>query len=978
MDIYIDIGGWGGYEKSVALPIKWNSLLDERLDECILNINNVTDSIFRIGDEVKIRIYPQIELDFIIASDTSTQVPAGGNRYNHELKLIEPTKILEGIVVETLAFAQPVTSQFLPETTCVSPSIDVRSESANIPALPSNAFSATGLPTPIRAGKKFVLPAIESIIGFNMSNVKFNDNGMFSIEVIPNGETTLIAQVNGRTQALPFLPQKDITYTVVYKVAIRRDMPDQVIPFYNYNATLTYKITAKEVENLDYTIASVIDRVLDLAEPHLTSVQPKYKLDFAQHTEFENIRAPEFAFTNKTLKEILDQIGGYIHGIPRLVRGDSGELDTIRFDILGSTKEASLADSEYKYVTQILSNNIENYATEIDSVVENLACLKDEQEGDLIEPFNGGWKSTRSQEEYARITDTNMIIETTLPVYKVNKAEVYVNGNVFDITNYIVEATDYARLSSYSGAYPHSKAFALYYTLGECNIQGLNFKSKGTLVQSNEDYAITNIIKAVSGVETNGNYASLFFRVNYVPLFAARIKQRKANYKSYRSFRRTLSYNQSANIVDTRSYGENLKGVIARIGNEELMRTYVLTQAQAKLIPHIGEQWRNRHTSPFGTSWYEEYYVSSVTSEIYADHIVCVIGLSQDYNRLSQYIGIDSEWRAYEVSEKNTYKRNYIYKDVTFIGFNAPTATLNDSYCIADTDKYLQALTLTFTQEANNLPNINVATLYNYMNSSAGTVALKSTITLPVISTVFGNSLSFIFGCKDNFSAGNKSENGTNDKISGYWQTGVQYVDYYGRIDYVDFKLSVDTQFHNSYAFDLPGVDTEVKNSNTIFSTSFADSSPKLELKKNGAEIMQYSYQMDFSTYDSGAVGDLSKEIIIGPALTHNNPLVRKTRSDHSAAIYILENKIGKFQTHIDVSTPFFVLYGKRTDLITVNIAQGGKSAYMKILDLGADKSGKAWAIADVATGEILLARNVDIKVNDTIKLPYLWTTHIK
>ena len=140
MDIYIDIGGWGGYEKNVALPIKWNSLLDERLDECILNINNVTDSIFRIGDEVKIRIYPQIELDFIIASDTSTQVPAGGNRYNHELKLIEPTKILEGIVVETLAFAQPVTSQFLPETTCVSPSIDVRSESANIPALPSNAF----------------------------------------------------------------------------------------------------------------------------------------------------------------------------------------------------------------------------------------------------------------------------------------------------------------------------------------------------------------------------------------------------------------------------------------------------------------------------------------------------------------------------------------------------------------------------------------------------------------------------------------------------------------------------------------------------------------------------------------------------------------------------------------------------------------------------------------------------------------------
>lgn len=92
-----------GQNTRVALPVKWNELLDERLDEDRLSLRHEQTELYRIGAPVSIKVNDK-QKDFIISADESTEVPPGSGYYDHELSLIEPTKLLEGTVVESLTF----------------------------------------------------------------------------------------------------------------------------------------------------------------------------------------------------------------------------------------------------------------------------------------------------------------------------------------------------------------------------------------------------------------------------------------------------------------------------------------------------------------------------------------------------------------------------------------------------------------------------------------------------------------------------------------------------------------------------------------------------------------------------------------------------------------------------------------------------------------------------------------------------------
>lgn len=92
------------YSKYIVYPFKWNRLLDERLDESRISLRVVPGKrVFNQGEPVVLKSGEET-VDYIVASDASTEQPPGSNKYDHELILIEPTKILEGIPVETLTF----------------------------------------------------------------------------------------------------------------------------------------------------------------------------------------------------------------------------------------------------------------------------------------------------------------------------------------------------------------------------------------------------------------------------------------------------------------------------------------------------------------------------------------------------------------------------------------------------------------------------------------------------------------------------------------------------------------------------------------------------------------------------------------------------------------------------------------------------------------------------------------------------------
>lgn len=933
-----------GQDTVVALPIKFNSLLDERLDECRLSLRHIQQSTYDIGSQVVIKITnldgSVVTRDFILSADESVEVPVGSGYYNHELSMIEPTKILEGIVVETLTFTNNLGRTYAanPEKavrqTIISSSKlfpDTTNYLSPIPqgtALTAVSFATAFYDTIGSIIAKEEKPAILTVTSptgekFVQSCTTFED--LFKDIVIPN----IISGV----------------YTINYKFEGTWSVAGAL-----QGGPYEYEFSITAVSNYNplpkWNIRQVIERVLNLAEPHLTSVEPQFKLDPAQAVEFEKIESPEFAFTGLTLKGILDQIGGFIHGVPHLIRGESGWLDTVHYDMLGGTNPCLIGDTPY--ISEIHSQNIENYATELDSTAENLTNTLDPQEGATIEPYKGGFKTVRSEEQYSRITDGNMVIETTLPVYSVQKLEVITpDGKVGDITGYVFEGAEYGRLSSFEGNYPTSKAFAIYYSLGKNNIKGLNYKSPTVIGGAGAEYSITNIVKAATGEDISadwwkdGNYPKLAFRITYTPIFSARVLQHKPYATKGNPFERTLIYNQGANLIETRYYGENLKGVIARMGNYEITRTYRVRDLS--LIPAIGDLWMHDGF---------EYYVASVTVQTYKDFADIMVGYTRDYNRLSQYIGINSEWRAYEVSERRAFKRDMVYRDFVVIG--DPVLTDKNKLTNVDSLFYVQN---TFLQSDVGLLGKNSAALTVAGVTTTDSLGNKYKVTLPITSAVMGNTLLFNFGMKDNYSAGAKSVPDGAGKVSGYWQTDVVYSDYYGRAATLGFTLrprGEDAGFDSNIGFELPQGSHDDKRVTAPIKTNDG-----IVLDKDGSEIVRMNYQLSYVTN--------WRDLIIGPAMTRNNPMISGRKDGHAARLYILPNKVGRFATRIDTQSAVQTI-----DLDKSIIA--GEDIYFSSITPNAD--GAAWAIADMATGEILLARNTEVKSGEEIQMPYIGFTH--
>lgn len=110
------------YTHALVLPVKFGNFLDERLDEAVVSLRRTRKNQFAPLTPVEI-VYHQIEYfgkpnsksytkvrskdttqQFVIANDDATETIPGSGYYNHELYLIEVTKVSERVVVDTITF----------------------------------------------------------------------------------------------------------------------------------------------------------------------------------------------------------------------------------------------------------------------------------------------------------------------------------------------------------------------------------------------------------------------------------------------------------------------------------------------------------------------------------------------------------------------------------------------------------------------------------------------------------------------------------------------------------------------------------------------------------------------------------------------------------------------------------------------------------------------------------------------------------
>ena len=995
------------YTFAAVMPIKWGNLLDERLDEMYLSLRKVKKQNFAPLTPVEIHFSNQLyfgstDVDapqtatkrYIIADDANvTENPVGSGWYDHDLYLIELTKILECVIVDTntvtndlgrnyIANAKVTVTEesYLPDSPPHTP------DYYSSPTLAGDftfvgAYTIFPYTTPPQPG--VVTADTYRVIVTDQNGTELFDRGVGS-DNISDDTPFILNLVSGRT------------YFAEYRW-ISQNGTNLI------TSLITYSFTA--VQNYfplkRWTITDVINRLCDIAEPLRLDEKPRFRLQGtnyegvgpqyqsgSQAERFDKVLAPQFSFTKSTLRECLQQCGKIIHGEPRVDIAqdtDGTYFYEISFDLYGQTDRAGIY--VFPYIQKTVSQVIDSYASYLDSNAENLVNQLDKYSGVIVEPYDSGFKTVRTETLYVRITDANMLIQTQYPIYSIEKLECgYISqdgGTAIppaDITPYVFESSIYnTRLSSYEDQYPYSKAYALYYTQGQKNIQGLNFKPEHPVSSVFENYAILNILNRVTGqsvdvpqAETTkdgyleGGYPLLAFRVTYIPFYTSRVGQTKVNYQDF-PVPAALIYNQQANVIESRYYGENLKGAIARIGNVEKSVTYNILRLRD--IPRAGQLYD------------EEYYISAVSVEFLPTYIKCTLGLSKDFNRLSQYIGISSVKRFSEVSQGQAVERNTLWREYIVVG--------DDLAADADTDinlNVMAAVRNTFLQSSSFDNPLTCVLAYGGTRGSTDDLPV---VALPVVSSAFGNSVAFSWEYEDNYSAGATSQyasSGTGSaEVTGYFQNNYQYTDYYGRMYYYNFEIRTQGEYIND-ATEQAEIGTELPRGDLswVGSTYIETYAPRV-LRKDNREKLQCNFQIDFVSNRKG--------LIIGSALAAYCPLVRGVDSSLAAKLYIFDEPLNKFINHIEGSLDIDFTQATGYD---IRVSQLNDSGQFTVSRFSANNvfpvAGKAWAICTQQHnesetvedeqghettqtvqygGDVLVAQNMDFAAGDAFPTVY-------
>lgn len=833
-----------------------------------------------------------VEVDRIYRLVSSTKrtrrtfAPSVGAKYDWTINTIELTKALERRFIGTLTSTKYLHTDYASAYQQVSENL--------------NNGLATGYKKYIDITQHYYSPVIVGKSFTVYSN-------RYSIDVTPNGTDTAgsIKRLNVvvKSPSGSVLMNEDLTanknirldeigtYTLTETLVITWTLvSDPGTMDETFKNELSFAAFSQIAPKTQPTITSVCQRLLSSGITRRVGIdtgaeiqKQEYVLDEDFTQEYKNVTAPEFSFTNCTLWDALSQVGGYIHAIPRLVPLSTTD-DThykVTFDKLGGSEQAPAMPPMIYQDSTIDSNE---WCGKITSPAQNLCNTTDE--GGAITEFGNDYITVRTEDGNIEINGDNVLIRTSLPIQQLIKLECgfipdYNSGNtpVGDITAYAYEDAEYSVLSSYWGtAYPYSKAWALRWKQGGNIIDGLTFKQEGqtSVSEAFNNTAIVNIINAKTGIglkpidTSNGEwYRRLAFKVTYVPIATARVEAVKPVLTDGGETSNALVCNQGANVAETSFYGEKMRGAIARLGQDVEQRTYdIKTYSQ---MPKVGQILDGK-------------YIATVDAEYDITRIRITVTLAKNFNQLSQFVGLNSNYRLYDISEKQSVERHIHYAERIIVGKSAYASRYSyqsNGNTVVDThNTILRYFTLmmkrTFDRgawsadESDYVINKIMCAFVSFdkFNASDG-------ILMPVVAFPFGNSICFNISFYDNYGAGFQSSNDFENEKNKATQRLVPYTDVYGEFSKMSLFMS-DNAWTPSFNEQKDGGKAMLYPEGTLFSkygfttleaTGNLDDYA-LKIDKDSREQIDFSYQVHY-------VSD-SDDIIVCPGLASFNPYVSK------------------------------------------------------------------------------------------------------
>nr|DAI57266.1 MAG TPA: hypothetical protein [Caudoviricetes sp.] len=903
-------------------PFTDGTSLDDTLDAGCINLS-LSPRSERIRPFTPIRIIVSQdgkEVDRIyrlVASTKRTKrtfAQSTGNRYDWTINTIELTKLLERRFVGTMTATKYLTPQY---TDGAIKAASIKSGSAFDEGY---LIEKNYIMNPLAKGTSYVIP----FFNWGIYNTEQNPEGLFatkfsSLHFVLNTMTVISPSGNeiiketfydGSTNTAKTIELSETgTYHIKYDGNIEQETTK-----YDFHADYSLAVFEQIQTKTQPTITTVCQRLLSSGVTRRNGISnQEFELDADFAEQYKEVGSPEFSFTNCTLWDALSQVGGFIHAIPRLVprSKDDDTHYNVTFDKLGGS---DIAPYMPPLIYQDMTLDINEYCGTIASPAQNLCNTEDDTNGAITELGND-YITVRAEEGAIEINGDNVIIRTSMPIQKLVKLECgfipgYENGGkaVGNITAYAYEDAEYSILSSYWGsAYPYSKAWALRWKQGGNVIDGLSFKQEGKTSASTAfgKTAIVNIIEAKTGVAvsltdaTQGQwYRQLAFKVTYVPIVTARVEAIKP-YDTNET-NNTLVYNQGANVAETSFYGEKMRGAIARLGQAVEQRTYDIKTWNG--LPKVGQLLDGK-------------YIATIDAQYDITRIRISVTLTKDFNQLSQFVGLNSNYRLYDISEKQSVERHIHYFDKIVLGHakNENATPMTIIKAVADMmRRTFHPFGITNTP----IDKVSVARVLPFSN---GTAMEDRSVVLPVAAFPFGTSLCFSFSFFDNYGAGYQSSNDYDGEKNKATQRLVPYTDVYGEISELHFGLfaegwtpTIDTQKDGSYAMLYPQNKDYKWNGETadepLISTSlvgFTNPGGALIINKDSREKIDVTYQVHFCADEDN--------IVVGAGLADFCQYVGNNVGTNTFKVYViwLDHTINGLNKYISGG------YVERINLIT-------------------------------------------------------------
>lgn len=611
----------------------------------------------------------------------------------------------------------------------------------------------------------------------------------------------------------------------------------------------------------------------------------------------EGIIAPEFNFKGLTLREALDQVASVLDGISRL--NNKGELIIDRFNDLKNKING-------EYTNYSVQQNANLYASNMQVDVAN--PLSDQTPQYEVYPGEGLYTTLRSRDFI--FNNDSSFIPTFNRIYSVDKivfhveVEVLLNGSTdfFEfkdivIDDRIVEKRLYEALDR-SGSIPPNindltQKDTIFYTYGQKNIfVGETFG----LFNTTQALDLTLSLAAVKQLAEEGivpadmdtqlyndfttgdewqvrvlatfNNSEILSRVYYKPLPTSLYFQVEKDTVDDVKYYSTLTGNQTTRIVDINDFGDSLRSKANRLGNSELQLSHRV----------------KNYSESYNVGDFTEDNFIIVNKEVIIDREYFTINylLSRDFNKISQFIGIDQEIRQYEIGESGrTIERDLLYNEYIELtpGFSTDSFTKENDAQFAK-QQAIEDFWNPFDSSVTSFTPIKYGTIT--------TDTINYSILVPLNVVTGGNTISFSFVTSEPSSVETQLIREDLRDLN----YPLRYTDDSGRFDDLNVKLYdapfdigvIATNDDEDRFYDigdqLPRV-TEGLVATEKFGTDFY-------VKKDNREILNMNIMYHTLSMNK-------RKLIVGESLTSGNPWVIETPRGLNLRLYTKE-QFGVYQ----------------------------------------------------------------------------------